>query len=48
MVEPQADLILKMMRQMRENQAEMLNLNECESPYMAERAQKNVQKVENF
>jgi len=48
MVEPQEDLILKMISNIQTSQSDMKQLTEQESPYLSDRASNNVLRVETF
>ena len=48
MVEPQEDLILKMVSHLENDKSEMSLVNSERKPYLSERATNNALKVENF
>ena len=48
MVEPQEDLILKMISHLENDKSEMSQVNSEQKPYMSARASNNALKVENF
>ena len=48
MVEPQEDLILKMVNHIKTSHSELNSLRETRSPYLAERAKLNLERVKNF